>query len=57
MIFPNCRIQKDLFVRKVKVMRDLVVAGTGSRGFKKKVRGKPTTKSTIVHMRSAVRKP
>ena len=57
MIFPNCRIQKDLFVRKVKVMRDLVVAGTGSRGFRKKVRGKPTTKSTIVHMRSAVRKP
>jgi hypothetical protein len=55
-MFPDCRIQKVLFVRKLKVTRTLVVAGTGKRGLIKVVSGRQTTKSKIVHMRSAVRK-
>jgi len=56
-MFPDCRTQKVLFVRKVKVIPHLVVAETGSRGLIKIVTGRRTAKSRPAHMRSVLRKP
>ena len=56
-MLPDCRTQKVLFVRKVKVIPHLVVAETGSRGLIKIVTGRRTAKSRPAHMRSVLRKP